>query len=163
MNVHYFPNAPCNMSDHLPLLQVYALKAPLTKAFFQNYMWSHNWQDPYNVNMVVAIFLLMYMTSILLPFAVTIQEYLTFCSERGTSLRGAPSHFTMRRKFHMSCFVTTVLPKRYVLICASFPLLNRFICFLNIMRVRITENRYNPLSNFRSVQVTNEWQFLHKK
>ena len=32
-----------------------------------------------------------------------------FCSERGTSLRGAPSHFTMRRKFHMSCFVTSSL------------------------------------------------------
>ena len=30
-------DAMYNMSGHLPLLQVYALKAPLTKAFFQNY------------------------------------------------------------------------------------------------------------------------------
>ena len=44
-----------NMSDHLPLLQVIALKAPLTTAFFQHRLWSHNRQGPYNVNMVVAI------------------------------------------------------------------------------------------------------------
>ena len=44
-----------NMSCHLPLLQVKALKAPLTMAFFQNYWWSHNWQGPYNMNVVVAI------------------------------------------------------------------------------------------------------------
>ena len=67
-----------NMPCHLPLLQVNALKAPLTKAFFQNYWWSHNWQGPYNVNMVVAIFLLMYMTSISLPFAVQLQEFSTY-------------------------------------------------------------------------------------
>ena len=133
-----------NMSGHLPLVQVNALKAPLTKAFSPNYWDSHNWQGPYNVNMVVVIFLQMYMTSILLPFAVRAQEFSTFCSERGTLLQGALSHFTMRRKFHMSYYVTTVLPQRHVLICASFPLLNRFICFLNIMRVRIIKNRYKP-------------------
>ena len=133
-----------DMSGHLPLLQVNAYKAPLTKAFSQNYWWSQNWQGPYNMNMVVGIYLLMYMTSILLPFAVLIPEFSTFLLRKRTSLRGAPSHFTMRRKFHMSCFVTTVLPQRYVLICASFPLLNRFLCFFNIMRVRIIENRYKP-------------------
>ena len=83
-----------NMSGHLPLLQVNALKAPLTKTFFQNYWWSHNWQSSFNVNMVVVIFLLMDMTSILLTFSVPIEEFSTFCSERGTSLRGTPSHLT---------------------------------------------------------------------
>ena len=60
-----------------PFLKVNALKAPLTKAFSQNYWCSHNWQGPHNVNMVVVIFLLMYMTSILLPFADRLQEFST--------------------------------------------------------------------------------------
>ena len=38
----------------------------------------------------------------LLPSPYT--SYLFFCSERGTSSRGIPSHFIMPRTFHMSCF-----------------------------------------------------------
>ena len=61
-----------------------------TKTLFQNYWWSHNWHGPYNANMVVAIFLLMFMTSIVLIFAVLMQHFPFFCSERGTSPRGTP-------------------------------------------------------------------------
>ena len=135
-----------NMSGHLPLLQVNALKAQLIKALFQNYWCSHNWQGPYNENMVVAIIaLLLYIWRqyyYLLLFGY--ESVQRFCSERGTSLRGAHSHFTMRRKFHMFCFVTIVVPCRCVLLCASFPLLDRFICFLNVKIVRKTVNRYKP-------------------
>ena len=66
-----------NISGHLPLLLVNPLKAQLTKAFFQNYLWSHNWQGPFNVNMVVAIIILIYITSILLTFAVPIHQFST--------------------------------------------------------------------------------------
>ena len=66
------------MSGHLPLLLVIALKASLTKAFFPKLLVKCNWQGPYNVNIVVVIFLLMNMTSISLPFAVWIQEFSTF-------------------------------------------------------------------------------------
>ena len=59
-----------NMSGHILLLLVNRLKAQLTKTFFQNHWWSHIWQGPFNVNMVVAILILIYMTSILLSFAV---------------------------------------------------------------------------------------------
>ena len=127
-----------NMSGYLSLLLV---KAPLTKTFFQYNWWGHtcNWEGQYNVNTAVA----MYMTSVVLPFASPYNNVLPYCPEIETSPRGTPSHFTMQRIFPMSGFVTTVLPWRYVLICASFPLLNRFICcFFNTMRVRITENRY---------------------
>ena len=125
-----------------PLLQVNVFKAPLTKEFFQNYWWSHNWQGPYNVNMVVAIFLLMYMTSILL----LIQEFSTFLlRKRGiTSRRPFLFHDAKNNSHVLFCDNCTAFSLRYVLICASFPLLNRFICFLNIMRVHITENRYKP-------------------
>ena len=41
-------------------------------------------------------------------------------------------YFTIRRIFHMSCFVITLLPLRYVLICASSPMPNRSLCFLSL-------------------------------
>ena len=86
------------MSGHLPLLQVYALKAPLTKTFIQNYWCSHNLQGPYNVNMVVVIFLLMYMTSISLPFAVWIQEFSTFLLRENDISSRCPFSFHNAKK-----------------------------------------------------------------
>ena len=59
-----------NMSGRLPLFLVNALKVSLTKAFFQDYWWSLNWQGQYNVNMVVAIFLLIYIYDV---------NIITFC------------------------------------------------------------------------------------
>ena len=129
-----------NMSGHLPLLQVNALKAPLTKALFQNYCWSHNWQGPHNVNMVVAIVLLMYMTSILLPFAVRIQECSTFLLRKRDITSRRPFSLHDAKKISYVLFsdnCTTLKACPYMRIC-------RFICFLNIMRVRIIENRYKP-------------------
>ena len=77
-----------NMSGHLPLLLVKPLKAQLTKTFFQNYWLSHNWQDQFNVNMVVAILIIRYMTSILLTFAVPITSFLqVLLREREISAR----------------------------------------------------------------------------
>ena len=99
------------MSGHLPLLQVNALKAPITKAFFQNYWCSYNWQGPYNVNMVVVIFLLMYMTSKLLPFAVRIQEFSTFLlRERDiTSRRPFSFHNAKKISYVLLCDNCTAL------------------------------------------------------
>ena len=99
------------MSGHLPLLQVNALKAPLTNQSFQNYWWSHNWQDPYYVNMVVAIFLLMYMTSILLPFSDPIQEFPTYLLRRGdiTSRRPFSFHDAKKISYVLFCDNCTAL------------------------------------------------------
>ena len=100
-----------NMSGHLPLLQENSLKTPLTKAFFQNYWWSHNWQGPYKVNMVVVIFLLMYMTSILLPFAVPIQEVSTFLLTKTdiTSRRSFSFHDAKKISYFLFCDNCTAL------------------------------------------------------
>ena len=107
-----------NMSGHLPLLLVNPLNAQLAKTFFQHYWWSHNWQGPFNVNMVVAILILIYMTSILLAFVVSIHQISTFLlRERDITPRHPFS-------FHDAKNIS------YVLLCAYFPLLNRFICFL---------------------------------
>ena len=51
-----------------------------------------------------------YDVNIINSFAILIHEFSTLVSERGTSSRGIPSHFMMRGKLHMSCFVITVLP-----------------------------------------------------
>ena len=69
-----------NMSGHLPLLLVNPLKAQLTKTFFQKYRWSHNWQGPFNVFKYDGcdINSNIYMTSILLTFAVPIHMFSTF-------------------------------------------------------------------------------------
>ena len=103
-----------NMSGHLPLLQVNSLKAPLTKVFSQNYWCSHSWQGPYNVNMVVVIFLQMYMTSILSPFAVWIQEFSTFLlRERDiTSRRPFSFHNAKKISHFLLCDNCTVLKVR---------------------------------------------------
>ena len=86
------PTIPCITCLAIsPLLQVNALKAPRTNAFFQNYWQSHNWKGPYNVNMVVAIFLPLYMMSILLLFTVPIQEFSTFLLRK--------REITLRRPF----------------------------------------------------------------
>ena len=100
-----------NMSKHFHLLQVYALKAPLTKAFFQNYWCSHKCQGPYNVNMVVVIFLLMYMASLLLSFAVRIQEFSTFLlRERDiTSRRHFSFHNAKKISYVLLCDTCTAL------------------------------------------------------
>ena len=99
------------ISGHLHLLQVNALKAPLTKAFFQNYWWSHNWLGPYNVNMMIAIFLRMYMTSILLPFADRIQEFSTFLLRKRdiTSRRPFSFHDAKKISYVVFCDNCTVL------------------------------------------------------
>ena len=136
-----------NMSGNLLLFQVNALNAPLTKAHFQNYWWSYIWQGPYNKNMVVAIFILMYMTSILLPFAVPIQEFYTFLLRKRDMTSRGPFSFHDAKKisyalFCDNCTALNIGMSLYAhLSLCSF---NQFICFLNIMRVRITDNRYTP-------------------
>ena len=61
--------------------------------------------------MVVAIFLLMYMTSILLPFAVPIQEISTFLLRKGdiTSRRPFSFHDAKKNSFVLFCDNCTVL------------------------------------------------------
>ena len=88
---------------------------------FQNYWLSHNWQGQYNVNIMIAILLQIYMTSILLTFAVPIHAFSTFLLGKRDITSRHPFSFMMRRNFHMSCIVTTVLPYRYVLIYVTFP------------------------------------------
>ena len=133
-----------NMSGHLPLLQVNALKAQLTKALFQNYWCSHNWQGPYNVNMVVAIVLLLYMTSILLPFDVRIQECSTFLIRKRDITSWRPFSFHNAKEISYALFCDNCTAFKVCLYMRIFPPAQSVNLFFNIMRVCITLNRYKP-------------------
>ena len=91
--------------------------------------------------MVVVIFLLMYMTSILLPFAVPIQEVSTFLLRKTdiTSRRSFSFHDAKKISYFLFCDNCTAL-KVMSLYAHLSPCSIDFICFLNIMRVCITEN-----------------------
>ena len=148
-----------NMSGHLPLLLVNPLKAPLTKTF--------NWQGPYtsNVNMVVAIFILIYMTSILLTFSVPIHEFSTFLLRQRDITSRHPFSFHDAKNisyflFCNNCTALVVCPYMRI-----FPLARSVHLLFehNLIRFSISENRRNPLSNLCSVQVAYEGQFIHIK
>ena len=64
----------------------------------------YNWQGPYNVNMVVPIFRLMYMTSILLPFVVPIQEFSTFVLRKRDITSRCPFSFHDAKKISYVLF-----------------------------------------------------------
>ena len=108
--------------------------------------------------MVVAILILIYMPSILLTFAVPIHQFSTFLlRERDISSRHPFSfHDAKNISYVLFCDNCTAL-----VVGPSFPWVNQFICFLNAIRFSISENRRNPLSNVRSVQVAYELSSIH--
>ena len=90
--------------------------------------------------MFVAIFLLMYMTSILLPFVVPIQEFATFVLRKKGITSRCPFSFHDAKKmsyvlFCDNCTAFKVCPYMHI---------NQFICFLKVIRARLTENIYWP-------------------
>ena len=139
------------------------VKSETNKGIFPKLLVKYNWQGPYNVNMMVMIFLLMNMTSILLPFVTRIHECSTFLIRK--------RDITLRHPFlfHDATKIS------YVLLCDNCTALK--VCpYMRIFPLgwsvhllfEHNESPYNrtdinPLSNLCSVQVTYEWQFLHKK
>ena len=100
----------------------------------------------FHVNMENATFLLKCMTFNIINFCRprTSIFYFVLLRKRDITLRHPSFHDAKEISYYvLFCDNFTVLK-----VCPYmriFPLLNRFICFLNIIRVRITENRHKPL------------------